>query len=35
MVFARGGHHVSLWDQDPAQVEKALAAHKRQAEKKA
>lgn len=25
MVFARGGHHVVLWDQDAAQVEKALA----------
>jgi L-gulonate 3-dehydrogenase len=25
MVFARGGHDVTLWDQDPAQVEKALA----------
>lgn len=25
MVFARGGHEVRLWDQDPAQVEKALA----------
>lgn len=25
MVFARGGHDVALWDQDPAQVEKALA----------
>ena len=25
MVFARGGHEVVLWDQDPAQVEKALA----------
>lgn len=24
MVFARGGHDVRLWDQDPAQVEKAL-----------
>lgn len=26
MVFARGGHDVALWDQDPAQVEKALAS---------
>jgi L-gulonate 3-dehydrogenase len=25
MVFARGGHEVVLWDQDPAQVEKAQA----------
>lgn len=25
MVFARGGHDVVLWDQDPAQVKKALA----------
>lgn len=25
MVFARGGHDVMLWDQDPVQVEKALA----------
>ena len=25
MVFAHGGHEVVLWDQDPAQVEKALA----------
>ena len=25
MVFARGGHEVALWDQDPAQVERALA----------
>lgn len=25
MVFARGGHEVVLWDQDPAQVDKALA----------
>jgi 3-hydroxyacyl-CoA dehydrogenase len=25
MVFARGGHDVLLWDQDPAQVDKALA----------
>lgn len=25
MVFARGGHEVVLWDQDPVQVEKALA----------
>jgi len=25
MVFARGGHDVVLWDQDAAQVEKALA----------
>lgn len=25
MVFARGGHEVRLWDQDPAQVDKALA----------
>ncbi len=25
MVFARGGHDVTLWDQDPAQVEAALA----------
>lgn len=25
MVFARGGHDVVLWDQDPSQVEKALA----------
>ncbi len=25
MVFARGGHDVLLWDQDDAQVEKALA----------
>lgn len=25
MVFARGGHDVSLWDQDPAQVDRALA----------
>ncbi|WP_374332444.1 3-hydroxyacyl-CoA dehydrogenase [Aestuariivirga sp.] len=25
MVFARGGHDVVLWDQDPAQVDKALA----------
>ena len=25
MVFARGDHEVMLWDQDPAQVEKALA----------
>jgi len=25
MVFARGGHEVVLWDQEPAQVEKALA----------
>lgn len=25
MVFARGGHEVVLWDQDPAQVERALA----------
>lgn len=25
MVFARGGHDVLLWDQDPEQVEKALA----------
>lgn len=25
MVFARGGHEVLLWDQDDAQVEKALA----------
>ena len=25
MVFARGGHEVVLWDQDPAQVQKALA----------
>lgn len=25
MVFARGGHEVVLWDQDPAQIEKALA----------
>ena len=25
MVFARGGHEVVLWDQDTAQVEKALA----------
>lgn len=25
MVFARGGHEVLLWDQDSAQVEKALA----------
>jgi L-gulonate 3-dehydrogenase len=25
MVFARGGHDVVLWDQDPAQVERALA----------
>jgi L-gulonate 3-dehydrogenase len=24
MVFARGGHEVVLWDQDPAQVDKAL-----------
>lgn len=29
MVFARGGHEVVLWDQDPAQVEKALAHIKR------
>lgn len=26
MVFARGGHDVMLWDQDPQQVEKALAS---------
>lgn len=25
MVFARGGHEVTLWDQDRAQVDKALA----------
>ncbi|WP_373505263.1 3-hydroxyacyl-CoA dehydrogenase [Aestuariivirga sp.] len=25
MVFARGGHEVALWDQDPAQVDRALA----------
>jgi 3-hydroxyacyl-CoA dehydrogenase len=25
MVFARGGHDVALWDQDEAQVERALA----------
>jgi L-gulonate 3-dehydrogenase len=25
MVFARGGHDVVLWDQDPAQVERALS----------
>lgn len=25
MVFARGGHDVVLWDQDPAQVEKAIS----------
>lgn len=25
MVFARGGHEVALWDQDAAQVDKALA----------
>ena len=25
IVFARGGHDVMLWDQDPAQVEKALS----------
>lgn len=25
MVFARGGHQVMLWDQDAAQIEKALA----------
>lgn len=24
MVFARSGHHVALWDQDPEQVERAL-----------
>jgi 3-hydroxyacyl-CoA dehydrogenase len=26
MVFARGGHDVALWDQDAAQVDKALAS---------
>jgi 3-hydroxyacyl-CoA dehydrogenase len=25
IVFARGGHEVMLWDQDPAQVDRALA----------
>ena len=25
MVFARGGHDVLLWDQDEAQVERALS----------
>ena len=25
MVFARGGHAVALWDQEPAQVERALS----------
>ena len=25
LVFARGGHEVALWDQDPAQVQKAMS----------